>query len=168
MFVCLMSASTCTGVWSASLCVCVSLTAVCSYGVCFNGGQCREGSAQLCHCPAGFSGPICQYGKSISSHVIQSLYIGLFVYCITIIQHCLLHNIVIQHLSCIILIQLFIISIIVIIIIIIIIINNNNNNNNIIITSLFANNNKTVIDYYLFLFNAPVHLTSSCTLYIYN
>uniref|UniRef100_A0A672P1C1 Multiple EGF like domains 6 n=1 Tax=Sinocyclocheilus grahami TaxID=75366 RepID=A0A672P1C1_SINGR len=34
---------------------------VCSYGVCFNGGQCREGSAQLCHCPARFSGPSCQY-----------------------------------------------------------------------------------------------------------
>ncbi|KAL1265047.1 hypothetical protein QQF64_003074, partial [Cirrhinus molitorella] len=34
---------------------------VCSYGVCFNGGQCREGSAQLCHCSAGFSGPSCQY-----------------------------------------------------------------------------------------------------------
>ncbi len=37
-----------------------------------------------------------------------------------------------------------------------------------IITSLFANNNKTAIDYYLFLFNAPVHLSSSCMLYIYN
>ncbi|TRY91807.1 hypothetical protein DNTS_012064 [Danionella cerebrum] len=38
---------------------------VCSYGVCFNGGQCREGSAQLCVCPGGFSGPSCQYGKSL-------------------------------------------------------------------------------------------------------
>ncbi|XP_061147513.1 multiple epidermal growth factor-like domains protein 6 [Syngnathus typhle] len=34
---------------------------VCSYGVCFNGGQCREGSTQLCQCPAGFNGPSCQY-----------------------------------------------------------------------------------------------------------
>lgn len=37
--------------------------AVCSYGVCFNGGQCREGSTQLCDCPAGFNGPSCQYGE---------------------------------------------------------------------------------------------------------
>ncbi|XP_028854769.1 multiple epidermal growth factor-like domains protein 6 [Denticeps clupeoides] len=35
---------------------------VCSYGVCFNGGVCREGSAQLCDCPVGFNGPSCQYG----------------------------------------------------------------------------------------------------------
>ncbi|XP_037831468.1 multiple epidermal growth factor-like domains protein 6 [Kryptolebias marmoratus] len=35
---------------------------MCSYGVCFNGGRCREGSAQLCQCPAGFTGPSCQYG----------------------------------------------------------------------------------------------------------
>uniref|UniRef100_A0A3Q3EB07 Multiple EGF like domains 6 n=1 Tax=Hippocampus comes TaxID=109280 RepID=A0A3Q3EB07_HIPCM len=34
---------------------------VCSYGVCFNGGRCREGSTQLCDCPAGFNGPSCQY-----------------------------------------------------------------------------------------------------------
>lgn len=34
---------------------------MCSYGVCFNGGQCREGSTQLCNCPAGFNGPSCQY-----------------------------------------------------------------------------------------------------------
>ncbi|KAL4622529.1 multiple epidermal growth factor-like domains protein 6 [Arapaima gigas] len=34
---------------------------LCSYGVCFNGGQCREGSIQLCECPAGFRGPSCQY-----------------------------------------------------------------------------------------------------------
>lgn len=36
---------------------------MCSYGVCFNGGHCREGSSQLCDCPAGFSGPSCQYGE---------------------------------------------------------------------------------------------------------
>ncbi|KAJ8372048.1 hypothetical protein AAFF_G00295110 [Aldrovandia affinis] len=35
---------------------------VCSSGVCFNGGQCQEGSSQLCDCPAGFNGPRCQYG----------------------------------------------------------------------------------------------------------
>ncbi|GAA6071821.1 multiple epidermal growth factor-like domains protein 6 isoform X1, partial [Tachysurus ichikawai] len=34
---------------------------ICSYGVCFNGGRCREGSSQLCDCPAGFHGPSCQY-----------------------------------------------------------------------------------------------------------
>ncbi|XP_056651947.1 multiple epidermal growth factor-like domains protein 6 [Monodelphis domestica] len=34
---------------------------VCNYGVCFNGGNCVEGSAQLCHCPPGFQGPRCQY-----------------------------------------------------------------------------------------------------------
>lgn len=37
--------------------------AVCSYGVCFNGGHCREGSTQLCECLAGFNGPSCQYGE---------------------------------------------------------------------------------------------------------
>lgn len=37
--------------------------AVCSYGVCFNGGRCREGSSQLCDCPTGFDGPSCQYGE---------------------------------------------------------------------------------------------------------
>ncbi|MED6280962.1 hypothetical protein CHARACLAT_016454 [Characodon lateralis] len=36
---------------------------MCSYGVCFNGGQCQEGSNQLCDCPVGFNGPSCQYGK---------------------------------------------------------------------------------------------------------
>uniref|UniRef100_A0A4W5RWH2 Multiple EGF-like-domains 6b n=1 Tax=Hucho hucho TaxID=62062 RepID=A0A4W5RWH2_9TELE len=38
----------------------------CFYGVCFNGGHCREGSrssSQLCDCPAGFNGPSCQYGE---------------------------------------------------------------------------------------------------------
>ncbi|KAK1900842.1 Multiple epidermal growth factor-like domains protein 6, partial [Dissostichus eleginoides] len=34
---------------------------MCSYGVCFNGGHCREGSTQLCDCLAGFNGPSCQY-----------------------------------------------------------------------------------------------------------
>ncbi|XP_026098326.1 multiple epidermal growth factor-like domains protein 6 [Carassius auratus] len=43
---------------------------VCSYGVCFNGGQCREGSAQLCHCSAGFSGPSCQYETLDASDVV--------------------------------------------------------------------------------------------------
>uniref|UniRef100_A0A8C8AYB1 EGF-like domain-containing protein n=1 Tax=Otus sunia TaxID=257818 RepID=A0A8C8AYB1_9STRI len=37
------------------------LAAVCSYGVCFNGGSCVEGSSQLCHCSSGFQGPRCQY-----------------------------------------------------------------------------------------------------------
>lgn len=40
-----------------------NVSAVCSYGVCFNGGHCREGPSQLCDCPAGFSGPSCQYGE---------------------------------------------------------------------------------------------------------
>uniref|UniRef100_A0A8B9PKZ1 Multiple epidermal growth factor-like domains protein 6 n=1 Tax=Apteryx owenii TaxID=8824 RepID=A0A8B9PKZ1_APTOW len=29
--------------------------------LCFNGGNCIEGSSQLCHCPSGFQGPRCQY-----------------------------------------------------------------------------------------------------------
>ncbi|XP_025941423.1 multiple epidermal growth factor-like domains protein 6 [Apteryx rowi] len=37
----------------------------CNYGVCFNGGNCIEGSSQLCHCPSGFQGPRCQYGFEI-------------------------------------------------------------------------------------------------------
>ncbi|KAG9352924.1 hypothetical protein JZ751_017500 [Albula glossodonta] len=36
---------------------------VCSYGVCFNGGQCGHSSSQLCDCPPGFNGPSCQYGE---------------------------------------------------------------------------------------------------------
>lgn len=44
------------------------VSAVCSYGVCFNGGHCREGSTQLCDCPAGFSGPSCQYGELKARH----------------------------------------------------------------------------------------------------
>ena len=38
-------------------------TAECSVGLCFNGGSCEPGSAQLCHCPPGFQGPRCQYGE---------------------------------------------------------------------------------------------------------
>uniref|UniRef100_A0A671M6F4 Multiple EGF-like-domains 6b n=1 Tax=Sinocyclocheilus anshuiensis TaxID=1608454 RepID=A0A671M6F4_9TELE len=65
---------------------------VCSYGVCFNGGQCREGSAQLCHCPAGFSGPSCQYGKSISN-VLNCVFI-----CSSVdIDECQVHNGGCQH-----------------------------------------------------------------------
>ncbi|TFK13863.1 axonemal dynein light intermediate polypeptide 1 [Platysternon megacephalum] len=37
------------------------LYSVCNYGVCFNGGNCMEGSSQLCRCPSGFQGPRCQY-----------------------------------------------------------------------------------------------------------
>ncbi|XP_053776938.1 multiple epidermal growth factor-like domains protein 6 [Desmodus rotundus] len=37
------------------------LSAECSVGLCFNGGSCEPGSAQLCHCPPGFQGPRCQY-----------------------------------------------------------------------------------------------------------
>ncbi|KAJ8359352.1 hypothetical protein SKAU_G00158770 [Synaphobranchus kaupii] len=37
---------------------------VCSYGVCFNGGQCGQSSSQLCDCPRGFNGPSCQYGST--------------------------------------------------------------------------------------------------------
>ncbi|MED6251201.1 hypothetical protein ATANTOWER_025167 [Ataeniobius toweri] len=40
-------------------------SAMCSYGVCFNGGQCREGSNQLCDCPVGFNGPSCQYDRHL-------------------------------------------------------------------------------------------------------
>ncbi|XP_043919510.1 EGF-like and EMI domain-containing protein 1 [Protopterus annectens] len=39
------------------------LSHVCSNGFCFNGGQCTEGTSQLCHCPSGFHGPRCQYGE---------------------------------------------------------------------------------------------------------
>ncbi|KAI3369376.1 hypothetical protein L3Q82_007610 [Scortum barcoo] len=42
---------------------------VCSYGVCFNGGQCREGSTQLCDCPAGFNGPSCQYAALLCNYL---------------------------------------------------------------------------------------------------
>ncbi|XP_060115085.1 multiple epidermal growth factor-like domains protein 6 isoform X3 [Heteronotia binoei] len=35
---------------------------VCNFGVCFNGGNCVEGALHICHCPAGFQGPCCQYG----------------------------------------------------------------------------------------------------------
>ncbi|KAG8568564.1 hypothetical protein GDO81_014065 [Engystomops pustulosus] len=35
----------------------------CNSGVCFNGGNCVEGSSQRCICPAGFQGPRCQYGR---------------------------------------------------------------------------------------------------------
>ncbi|KAF6344831.1 hypothetical protein mRhiFer1_010209 [Rhinolophus ferrumequinum] len=37
------------------------LSAICSAGLCFNGGSCVPGSAQPCHCPQGFQGPRCQY-----------------------------------------------------------------------------------------------------------
>ncbi|KAL4646019.1 multiple epidermal growth factor-like domains protein 6 [Arapaima gigas] len=36
---------------------------VCSYGACFNGGQCHEGTSRLCRCPAGFEGTSCEYGE---------------------------------------------------------------------------------------------------------
>ena len=49
------------------------LAAACSDGVCFNGGICVEGSAQLCRCPAGFRGARCQYGKQ-SSQVLPSVW----------------------------------------------------------------------------------------------
>ncbi|XP_061306389.1 multiple epidermal growth factor-like domains protein 6 [Pezoporus flaviventris] len=38
----------------------------CGYGVCFNGGNCAEGSSQLCHCSSGFQGPRCQYANKPS------------------------------------------------------------------------------------------------------
>lgn len=50
--------------------------AVCSYGVCFNGGHCREGSTQLCDCPAGFNGPSCQYGESKSNAWLLSCFLA--------------------------------------------------------------------------------------------
>ncbi|XP_045659333.1 multiple epidermal growth factor-like domains protein 6 [Ursus americanus] len=37
------------------------LSPQCSAGLCFNGGHCVPGSAQLCYCPPGFQGPRCQY-----------------------------------------------------------------------------------------------------------
>ncbi|KAM7402323.1 hypothetical protein PAMP_017570 [Pampus punctatissimus] len=52
--------------------ICMVTDAVCSYGVCFNGGQCQEGSTQLCDCPAGFNGPSCQYGKCLRATFCRS------------------------------------------------------------------------------------------------
>lgn len=42
--------------------------AQCSAGLCFNGGHCVPGSAQLCYCPRGFQGPRCQYGEWMDGH----------------------------------------------------------------------------------------------------
>uniref|UniRef100_A0A8B9VAV0 Multiple EGF like domains 6 n=1 Tax=Anas zonorhyncha TaxID=75864 RepID=A0A8B9VAV0_9AVES len=47
--------------WSQLLFSLSPLAAACSAGVCFNGGNCIEGSSQLCLCPAGFQGPRCQF-----------------------------------------------------------------------------------------------------------
>lgn len=43
-------------------------TAHCSAGICFNGGHCITGSAQLCYCPRAFQGPRCQYGEWTVGH----------------------------------------------------------------------------------------------------
>ncbi|XP_015425995.1 PREDICTED: multiple epidermal growth factor-like domains protein 6 [Myotis davidii] len=37
------------------------LSAECGAGLCFNGGSCVPGSAQLCRCPPGFQGARCQH-----------------------------------------------------------------------------------------------------------
>lgn len=46
--------------------------AQCSTGLCFNGGHCVPGSAQLCYCPRGFQGPRCQYGEWTDGHSLPS------------------------------------------------------------------------------------------------
>ena len=54
-------------------------TAVCSPGLCFNGGHCVSGSAQSCRCPPGFQGPRCQHGEWRPLqvlHVGESLKVG--------------------------------------------------------------------------------------------
>ena len=54
-------------------------TAVCSPGLCFNGGHCVSGSAQSCRCPPGFQGPRCQHGEWRPLqvlHVGESLMVG--------------------------------------------------------------------------------------------
>ena len=47
-------------------------TAVCSSGLCFNGGHCVSGSAQPCRCPPGFQGPRCQHGEWCTLQVLHA------------------------------------------------------------------------------------------------
>ena len=51
-----------------------SLTAQCSYGVCFNGGLCQDSTTQMCRCTGGFTGARCENGKvAIMSYVAKWL-----------------------------------------------------------------------------------------------
>lgn len=42
----------------------VHLPPACSTNVCLNGGSCLQVEGhQLCHCPAGYTGPFCDLGE---------------------------------------------------------------------------------------------------------
>ena len=57
------------------------LSANCTPELCHNGGTCipvADDSEQLCHCPEGFQGSLCQYGNSLLTVTIFTTTIYIF------------------------------------------------------------------------------------------
>ncbi|KAI9520981.1 hypothetical protein NQZ68_010682 [Dissostichus eleginoides] len=70
---------------------------MCSYGVCFNGGHCREGSTQLCDCLAGFNGPSCQYVLLPGSPRASLFDISAVIHCPHLLFHTLRSASIVLH-----------------------------------------------------------------------